>query len=227
MNWFKFLLGATAVAALVPYKTGSTEEADGEKKVTVESLVYRIEVTPKKTEEDGTTVPGHAHVVVPADGIRKVIAGAKSLAATAKEKATEAGGKIKEFSGKAKVKVTEGAETVKGKVETVVDGVRSKVEDARARRAERKAEAENADETMTEETAPIEVPVTEPAVEEPVAETPKKKRKKRADGQAPESPPQPVTCITMHQYATWSKYTGAIGGMIGNYMKYVEGKQSK
>ena len=56
---------------------------------------------------------------------------------------------------------------------------------------------------------------------------PKKKRKKRADGQAPEAPPQPVTCITMHQYATWSKYTGAIGGMIGNYMKYVEGKQSK
>lgn len=61
----------------------------------------------------------------------------------------------------------------------------------------------------------------------PQGTEPKKKRKKRADGQAPEAPPQPVTCITMHQYATWSKYTGAIGGMIGNYMKYVEGKQSK
>ena len=52
----------------------------------------------------------------------------------------------------------------------------------------------------------------------PQATEPKKKRKKRADGQAPEAPPQPVTCITMHQYATWSKYTGAIGGMIGNYI---------
>jgi|GEM_PF-340821 hypothetical protein len=61
----------------------------------------------------------------------------------------------------------------------------------------------------------------------PQGTEPKKKRKKRADGQAPGAPPQPVTCITMHQYATWSKYTGAIGGMIGNYMKYVEDKQSK
>ena len=61
----------------------------------------------------------------------------------------------------------------------------------------------------------------------PQGTEPKKKRKKRSDGQAPEAPPQPVTCITMHQYETWSKYTGAIGGMIGNYMKYVEGKQSK
>ena len=26
MNWFKFLLGATAVAALVPYKSETTEE---------------------------------------------------------------------------------------------------------------------------------------------------------------------------------------------------------
>lgn len=51
----------------------------------------------------------------------------------------------------------------------------------------------------------------------PQGTEPKKKRKKRADGQAPEAPPQPVTCITMHQYATWSKYTGAIGGMIGNH----------
>ena len=179
MNWFKFLLGATAVAALVPYKTGSTEEADGEKKVTVESLVYRIEVTPKKTNEDGTVEPGHAHVVVPADGIRKVVAGAKSLAATAKEKATEAGVKIKDFSGKAKVKMTEGADAVKGKVETVVDGVRTKVEDARARRAERKAEAEATEETPEE--APIEIPVTEPVTEAPADETPKKKRKKTVE----------------------------------------------
>lgn len=55
----------------------------------------------------------------------------------------------------------------------------------------------------------------------------KKKRKKREGEQTPESTPQPVTCITMHQYETWSKYTGAIGGMIGNYLKYVDGKQSK
>lgn len=47
----------------------------------------------------------------------------------------------------------------------------------------------------------------------PQGTEPKKKRKKRADGQAPEATPQPVTCITMHQYATWSKYTGAIGGI--------------
>lgn len=53
----------------------------------------------------------------------------------------------------------------------------------------------------------------------------KKKRKKQGGEQT--SPPQPVTCITMHQYETWSKYTGAIGGMVGNYLKYVEGKQSK
>ena len=61
----------------------------------------------------------------------------------------------------------------------------------------------------------------------PQGTEPKKKRKKRGDGQAPETPPQPVVCITMHQYATWSRYTGAIGGMIGNYLKYVDGKQSK
>ena len=61
----------------------------------------------------------------------------------------------------------------------------------------------------------------------PQGTEPKKKRKKRGDGQAPETPPQPVVCITMHQYATWSRYTGAIGGMIGNYLKYVDDKQSK
>lgn len=61
----------------------------------------------------------------------------------------------------------------------------------------------------------------------PQGTEPKKKRKKRRDGQAPETPPQPVVCITMHQYETWSRYTGAIGGMIGNYLKYVDGKQSK
>lgn len=185
MNWFKFLLGATAVAALVPYKSETTEEADGEKKVTVESLVYRIEVTPKKTNEDGTVEPGHAHVVVPADGIRKVIAGAKTLATNVKEKATEIGGKAKEFGGKAKIKVTEGAEAVKEKVGTVVDGVRTKVEDARARRAERRAEedAESVD-AAPAETAPEAVtPVEEPEVEVVVEATPapKKKRKKTAE----------------------------------------------
>lgn len=189
MNWFKFLLGATAVAALVPYKSETTEDANGEKKVTVESLVYRIEVTPKKTNEDGTTEPGHAHVVVPADGIRKVVSGAKSLAGNVKEKATEFGGKAKEFGGKAKefggkakVKVTEGAEAVKGKVETVVDSVRTKVEDARARRAERKAGEDAADEATTE-TVGTEAPVTEPEVEVVVEATPapKKKRKKTVE----------------------------------------------
>ena len=185
MNWFKFLLGATAVAALVPYKSETTEETDGEKKVTVESLVYRIEVTPKKANEDGTVEPGHAHVVVPADGIRKVIAGAKTLATNVKEKATEIGGKAKEFGGKAKVKVTEGAEVVKEKVSTVVDGVRTKVEDARARRAERRAEedAESAD-MASAETAPETVtPVEEPEVEVVVEATPapKKKHKKTAE----------------------------------------------
>lgn len=39
----------------------------------------------------------------------------------------------------------------------------------------------------------------------PQGTEPKKKRKKRGDGQAPETPPQPVVCITMHQYATSSK----------------------
>lgn len=181
MNWFKFLLGATAVAALVPYKSETTEEADGEKKVTVESLVYRIEVTPKKANEDGTVEPGHAHVVVPADGIRKVIAGAKTLAANVKEKATEIGGKAKEFGGKAKVKVTEGAEVVKEKVGTVVDGVRTKVEDARARRAERRAEedAESADMASAETVTPVEEPEVEVVVEATPA--PKKKHKKTAE----------------------------------------------
>lgn len=182
MNFFKFLLGATAVAALVPYKAGSTDEADGEKKVTVESLVYRIEVTPKKTNEDGTVEPGHAHVVVPAEGIRKIVSGAKSLAGTVKEKATAASGKIKEFSGKAKVKMTAGAETVKEKVGTVVDSVRTKVEDARARRAERRAEAESAEETATEAETPVAEPEVEVVVEAaPVPETPKKKRKKTVE----------------------------------------------
>ncbi len=182
MNWFKFLLGATAVAALVPYKSETTEDANGEKKVTVESLVYRIEVTPKKTNEDGTTEPGHAHVVVPADGIRKVVSGAKSLAGNVREKATEFGGKAKEFGGKAKVKVTEGAEAVKDKVGTVVDSVRTKVEDARARRAERKAGEDAADEATTE-TVGTEAPVTEPEVEVVVEATPapKKKRKKTVE----------------------------------------------
>lgn len=40
-----------------------------------------------------------------------------------------------------------------------------------------------------------------------------------------ETDPQPkgITCITEHQYEVWSRYTKAIGGMIGNYKKYVEG----
>lgn len=176
MNWFKFLLGATAVAALVPYKTGSTDEADGEKKVTVESLVYRLEVTPKKTNEDGTSVPARAHVVVPAEGICKVVAGAKVFAGNLKETATEAGEKLKDLGGKAKVKVTESAETVKGKVETVVDGVRSKVEDARARRAERNGE--EADDATVETEAPAE---PTPDVTSAPEETPKKKRKKTVE----------------------------------------------
>mgnify|MGYP000758296491 FL=1 len=41
----------------------------------------------------------------------------------------------------------------------------------------------------------------------PQGTEPKKKRKKRGDGQAPETPPQPVVCITMHQYATCLLYT--------------------
>lgn len=55
----------------------------------------------------------------------------------------------------------------------------------------------------------------------------KKKHKQQGDGQTPELPPQPLVCISMHQYETWSKHTKAIGGMIGNYKKYVEGKQTK
>jgi hypothetical protein len=43
--------------------------------------------------------------------------------------------------------------------------------------------------------------------------------------QAAEPTPQHrgITCITPHQYEVWSRYTKAIGGMIGNYKKYVEG----
>ena len=55
----------------------------------------------------------------------------------------------------------------------------------------------------------------------------KKKHKQQGDGQTPELPPQPLVCISMHQYETWSRYTKAIGGMVGNYKKYVEGKQTK
>ena len=74
---------------------------------------------------------------------------------------------------------------MKEKVGTVVDGVRTKVEDARARRAERRAEedAESAD-MASAETAPETVtPVEEPEVEVVVEATPapKKKHKKTVE----------------------------------------------
>lgn len=169
MKWFKTLLGVATAAALIPYKYDSTE-ADGEKKVTVESLVYRLEVTPKQVSEDGTTTPAHAHIELPADGIRKVIAGTRSFVSTVKEKATAATGKAKNTAETVREKVTEGAETVRAKVGTVVDGVRTKVGEVKARRAARHAEAED---------VPVEDIVVEEA-EAPVPEDvqPTRKRKK-------------------------------------------------
>lgn len=172
MKWFKTLLGAATAAALIPYKFDSTED-DDEKKVTVESLVYRLEVTPKQVAEDGTTTPAHAHIDLPADGIRRVVAGTRSFVATVKEKATVATGKAKNTAETVREKVTEGAETVRAKVETVVDGVRAKVEEVRERRSARHTDAEE---------VPVEEIVVE-AAETPIPEDiqPKRKRKKTTE----------------------------------------------
>lgn len=53
------------------------------------------------------------------------------------------------------------------------------------------------------------------------------KKKKKPGGQQPpgdeqqEPRPSPRACITRDQYKNWCEYTRAIGGMIGNYKKYV------
>jgi hypothetical protein len=114
MNIFKAALGIATAAALIPYKAKSTpvsEEENAPKNLTVESLVYRVEVTPR-TDEAGNATEGHnVRFVIPADGIKKVYAFLKEKAPTVKEKATVA----KEKAVEVKDKVCDKAEEFREK----------------------------------------------------------------------------------------------------------------
>ncbi len=94
MKLLKTILGAAIVAAIVPFKITSEKISDEEnapKKVSVESLTYRLDVTPEVNE--GVTEK-KVTVTVPADGIRRIVSFAKEKFVVVREKATVAKDKV-------------------------------------------------------------------------------------------------------------------------------------
>ncbi len=127
MKLFETLFGVAFAAAVVPYKVKvekTSEEENAPKKVSVESLVYRVDVTPKET--DGV-VARDVSLTIPAEGIRRICRFAKDKFIVIRDKA-----------GDAKDKVTDTARGVKDKVTDTVA-------DIRARRATKKAAATPSD----------------------------------------------------------------------------------
>ncbi len=94
MKFFETVLGIAVAAAVIPYKVSvdkTSEEENAPKKVSVESLVYRVDVTPKET--DGV-VGRDISLTVPADGIRRIFRFTKEKFGVAREKAVEAKDKV-------------------------------------------------------------------------------------------------------------------------------------
>ena len=155
MNFFEAVCGVDVAAALIPFKTKVTPEGEDEnapKHITLESLVYRLDISPKK-DENGEVTEGHdVALTVPADGIKKIIAVCKEKAPVVKEKAVAAKEKVSD-----------------------------KVTELREKHAAKKAAAASADDEMPEEEITIEVKpedITADAAEETAA--PAKKAKAKA-----------------------------------------------
>ncbi len=73
MNIFEAALTAVVAAAVVPYKVvvkQISEEENAPKKVSIESLTYRVDVTP--VEKDGV-VSRNVSFTVPGEGVRNVV----------------------------------------------------------------------------------------------------------------------------------------------------------
>ncbi len=94
MKFFETVLGVAVAAAVIPYKVSvdkTSEEENAPKKVSVESLVYRVDVTPKET--DGV-VGRDVSLTIPADGIRRIFRFAKEKFVVVRAKAGDVKDKV-------------------------------------------------------------------------------------------------------------------------------------
>ncbi len=94
MKFFETLLTVAVAAAVVPYKVSvekTSEEENAPKKVSVESLVYRVDVTPNETNG---VVGRDVSLTVPAEGIRRIVGFAKEKFVVVREKASDVKDKV-------------------------------------------------------------------------------------------------------------------------------------
>ncbi len=116
MNFFETLLTVAVAVAVVPYKVAVdpiSEEENAPKKVSVESLVYRVDVTPKKAE-DGT-VGRDISFTIPAEGVKKMFGFVKGSAVTVGKQAVVVKDKVVETAGTVRGKVTETVASIRAK----------------------------------------------------------------------------------------------------------------
>ncbi len=86
MKFFKVAFGLLAAAAILPYQVNVVKEDENAdaKTITVKSLLYTVEIEPKKDENGAPTEERDVSIIFPSDLVKKVVGSVKSKIADVK-----------------------------------------------------------------------------------------------------------------------------------------------
>ncbi len=115
-------VGIAVTAAIVPYKfslNATSDEENSPKKLSIESLTYRLDVTP--TVNENGTVSRDVSLTIPADGLRRVFGFAKDKAIVARDKAVDVKNKCAEKAAEHRAKRAAKKAAAAGNEATVIE----------------------------------------------------------------------------------------------------------